>query len=215
MWDPWDLDHITHRETFDHPEIYDFVEISQNNHQIGQNHWDNGLGQIKRLEASNNLRPVSNVKTYGNDLKSHGGGTQNGIESFIRSVFFGSAAVRFHRPDYGLGLSIKAQAVIRSMRQLSEKMDFFNAIPRNDLLSERENNEAYCRATQGANYALYFTNGGEVKLNLTKVKGKARIQWLEVMKSKWSIGPLLKGGEAVTIKSPSNGHWIMLLDFDN
>ncbi len=214
MWDPWDLDHISHRETFDHPETYDFVEISQNNHQRGQDHWDNGLNQIERLKVLDNLRPVTNVKTYGNDLGKHGGGTQNGIQSFIRSVFFGSAAIRFHRPNSGLGLTAEAQAVIRSMRLLSEKMDFFKAIPRNDLLSARKENEAYCRAVQGADYALYFTNGGEVNLNLVKAKGKAQIQWLEVMKSKWSNGRRLNGGGKVTIKTPSDGHWVMLLNFD-
>ena len=87
MWDPWDLAHITHRETFDHPEIYDFVEISQNNHQRGQNHWDNGLAQIERLKLLGNLRPVTNIKTYGNDLGQNGGGSQNGMESFISSVW--------------------------------------------------------------------------------------------------------------------------------
>lgn len=215
MWDPWDLDHISHRETFDHPETYDFVEISQNNHQRGQDHWDNGLNQIERLKVLDNLRPVTNVKTYGNDLSKLGGGTQNGIQSFIRSVFFGSAAIRFHRPHHGLGLNEEAQAVISSMRKLLGKMDFFNSIPRNDLLSEREDNEAYCRAIQGANYALYFTNGGEVSLNLAKAKGKAQIQWLDVLKSDWVNGRLLIGGETVTIKAPSDGHWIMFLDFEN
>ena len=214
MWDPWDLGHISHRESFDHPEIYSFVEISQNNHQRAQNHWDNGLAQIERLKKLDNLRPVTNVKTYGSDTGRHGGGTQNGIQSFMRSVFFGSAAVRFHRPTSGLGLGTEAQAVIRSMRQLSERMDFFNACPQNDLLSHREDNEAYCRAISGRTYALYFTDGGEVGLNLAKAKGRARIQWLEVMKSRWTQGDILQGGKEVMVKAPASGHWVMLLNFE-
>ncbi|MEQ6119672.1 putative collagen-binding domain-containing protein [Reichenbachiella sp. MALMAid0571] len=213
MWDPWDLDHILHRETFDHPEIYDFVEISQNNHQRGQDHWENGLKQIERLKAIDKLRPLTNVKTYGNDLGQHGGGTQNGIQSFIRSVFFGSAAVRFHRPNSGLGLSKEAQAVISSMRQLSDNIDFFSAVPSNELLSGREENEAYCRAVPEKYYAIYFTNGGEVKLNLEDTKGKVKIQWLDVMKSIWISGASISGGRYTTIKAPSDGHWVMLLNF--
>ena len=77
MWDPHDLSHISHRETSDHPETYDFVEISQNNHQLGQTHWDNGLAQIQRLEALEILRPVTNIKTYGADSGRHGHGTKN------------------------------------------------------------------------------------------------------------------------------------------
>ena len=49
MWDPWDLDHISHRESFDHPETYSFVDISQNNHQRGQDQWNNGLRQIEKF----------------------------------------------------------------------------------------------------------------------------------------------------------------------
>ncbi len=33
--------HIAYRETFDHPKTYSFVEISQNNQQRGQAHWEN------------------------------------------------------------------------------------------------------------------------------------------------------------------------------
>ncbi|MFY0653556.1 MAG: hypothetical protein JXQ96_16045 [Cyclobacteriaceae bacterium] len=215
MWDPWNLGHITHRETFDHPEIYDFVEISQNNHQRGQNHWDNGLTQIERLKLLNNLRPVTNIKTYGNDLGSHGGGTQNGIQSFIRSVFFGSAAVRFHRPTSGLGLGEEAQAVIKSIRELTERMDFFNTVPANHLLSDCEENEAYCRAKAGEEYAIYFTNGGSVNIDLTAFPGPFEIQWLDVIKNKWSTKKEIKGGKAQTMNSPAKGHWIALVQFIN
>ena len=202
MWNPWDLAHITHRETFDHPEIYDFVEISQNNHQRGQNHWDNGLAQIERLKLLDNLRPVTNIKTYGNDLGRHGGGTKNGIQSFIRSVFFGSAAVRFHRPTSGLGLSIEAQSVVNSMRQLSDKMDFFNTKPSNDLLSDRDENEAYCRSLPGKDYAIYFTDGGKVTIDLSSAKGQTQIQWLDVMENDWTTEKKIKGGEKVAITCP-------------
>ncbi len=214
MWDPWDLNHITHRETFDHPEIYDFVEISQNNHQRGQNHWDNGLAQIQRLKALDNLRPVTNIKTYGSDNGRHGGGTQNGIESFIRSVFFGSAAVRFHRPTSGLGLGPEAQAVISSIRQLTDRMgkNFFLAQPHNDLLLDREDNEAYCRALPGQVYAVYFTNGGEVTLDLTATDGETTLQWLDVMHAKWQEGIPITGKAKIKLSAPSEGHWIALLD---
>ena len=36
MWDAWNLAHEMHKATFDHPEIYSFVDISQNNHPKGQ-----------------------------------------------------------------------------------------------------------------------------------------------------------------------------------
>ena len=208
MWDPHNLDHISHRETFDHPEVYDFVEISQNNHQKGQQHWDNGLRQIARLRNMNYLRPVNNVKTYGSDNGRHGHGSQNGMESFIRSVFFGSAAVRFHRPNSGLGLSEQAQAVIKSMRELSDRMDFFKAGPDNSLLGHREPNEAYCRAIPGKQYAIYFTSGGGVDLDLSFVDGEFQIQWLDVMNFSWS--PVEKYNNQKLIP-PGPGQFVALI----
>lgn len=59
------------------------------------------------------------------------------------------ASARFHRPDSGLGLGEKAQANIRSMRRLTDKMDVFTCGPHNDLLSDRKPNEAYCLAKPG------------------------------------------------------------------
>ena len=181
MWDPWDLDHISHRETFDHPETYSFVEISQNNHQRGQNQWDNGLHQINKLRSAGNLRPVNNIKTYGNFMGRHGGGTHNGIESFIRSTLFGSAAVRFHRPTSGLGLSDTAQAVIKSMRRATDRIDFFNAEPHNELLLERKENEAYCRAVPGLDYLVYFPEAGAVELELSALESEMTIEQLEIL----------------------------------
>ena len=108
MWDPWDLDHIAHRQSFDHPEIYDFVEISQNNHKKGQEHWNNGRKQIQRLSKRGFLRPTTNVKIYGANDGKHGGDDNDAIEKFIHTVFFGAASARFHRPTSGLGLSDKA-----------------------------------------------------------------------------------------------------------
>lgn len=213
MWDPHNLDHISHRETFDHPETYDFVEISQNNHQLGQQHWDNGSKQIERLKNMGYLRPVTNVKTYGNDKGRHGHGTKNGMESFIRSVFFGSAAVRFHRPDSGLGLSEEAQAVIKSMRKLSEAMDFFEAAPDNSVLLHREPNEAYGRVIRGKQYAVYFTDGGGVTLDLSDCNGTGKLLWLNVMTSEWSESIGLKPEKQVQLVTPGNGQYVALIKF--
>jgi len=211
MWDPWDLDHISHRETFDHPETYSFVDISQNNHQVGQAHWDNGLRQIERLEQAGRLRPVTNVKTYGSDGGRHGGDTNEAVAKFIRSAFFGSAAVRFHRPPSGIGLSETAQAVIRGLRNLSDRMAWFDAAPRNDLLGEREDNEAYCRARPGREYAIYLPAGGAVTLDLSALEGEATLTWLEVLERRWSAPRAVTGGAPLSLDTPEPGHWIALV----
>ena len=204
MWDPWDLNHISHRESFDHPEIYSFVEISQNNHQKGEAHWNNGLKQIQRLRQSNYLRPVNNIKIYGADGGQHGGGDQDGIEKFCRNIFFGAASSRFHRPTSGLGFSAKAKPIIKSMRQLTDVADFFKMTPL-DLLKDREENEAYCRGIKGKEYLIYFTNGGEVALPET---GSWQLRYINFSTAEWNpkSEQLVKNG-ILKIACPEKGNW--------
>ena len=210
MWDPWDLDHISHRETFDHPETYSFVEISQNNHQRGENQWTNGLKQIEKLRLAGNLRPVNNVKTYGSESGRHGGGTQNGIQSFIRSALFGSAAVRFHRPPSGLGLGDTALAVIHDLRMATDRIDFFTARPHNDLLLEREENEAYCRAVPGKDYLIYFPGSGEVELDIGTLGSDYRVEQLEMLTGQWTVIETEENSGILNLRSPGQNHIFLI-----
>ena len=214
MWDPWSLDHVVHRETFDHPEIYDFVDISQNNHNSGDVHWLNGINQINRLKSNNMLRPINNVKIYGNDDGRHQT-TQNAIESFVRNVLFGASSARFHRPTSGQGLNTTAQHVIKSMRSYVEQSNFFDASPANHLLSEREENEAFCRANEGTEYAVYFPKGGEVMLSPQTADEKVSIKWLDILASTWTdLSEVTIENNKVTIKTPGQGHWLALLTIE-
>lgn len=210
MWDSWDLSHPQHFETMHHPEIYAFVDISQNNHQTGDSHWENGITQMKSLDKLGYLRPLTNVKVYGNDGGRHKT-TQQGIEAFIRNVLMGCASSRFHRPTSGQGLNENAQNVIRSMRDLSTKVNVFEAIPENDLLSEREPAEAYCMAFPGREYVVYFPTGGSVNLDISAMKGKASLEWCEVLKAAWSEGMRVDPAASLALNCPGRGHWIALL----
>lgn len=212
MWDPWDLDHLAHRETIDHPEYYSFVDISQNNHNTGDEHWSNGIKQIDRLKIINAVRPLNNVKVYGNDGGRHHS-TRNGIECFIRNVLFGAASTRFHRPPSGQGLNENAQKVIQSMRILVDTTDFFSGKHHNNLLSNREENEAYCRATPGKEYIVYFTDGGNVTLSLESTANLS-VQWLDVMQNTLRNGDIQQANNELELIAPGNGHWIAIVKND-
>ena len=210
MWDPWDLDHIVHRETMDHPETYTFVDISQNNHNQGEEHWSNGIRQIERLQRIGALRPCNNVKVYGNDSGRHQT-TQNGIECFIRNVMFGAASTRFHRPSSGQGLNEVAQTVIRSVRKVTDEMDFFNGQPVQDIFEEKENNEAFCRGIPGKEYLFYFPDGGEVKIAIELPKRKGRLQWVPVLKPDSIITEVIETGAGRQLVCPGQGNWFALI----
>ncbi len=214
MWDPWDLDHPFHAETFDNPDIFTFVDISQNNHNSGDRHWFNGLKQFERLKFTNSLRPVNNVKIYGNDGGKHQT-TRNAVESFVKNVLMGCASARFHRPTSGQGLNETAQHVIRSMREMSERSDFFAGQPTLDPLTNRVKDEQYCRAVPGREYLVYFTRKGEVQLELTPYDDTFSLSWLNILESRWIPGGKVTGGSSAELKTPGDGHWIALVTRDN
>jgi hypothetical protein len=208
MWDPWDLSHPFHLETFDNPDIFTFVDISQNNHQTGDAHWNNGLATMARINQMGNARPVNNVKIYGNDGGAHKT-TRDATENFVKNILMGCASARFHRPTSGQGLNERAQSVIKSMRELSGRMDFFNGNPCNDRLHSRENGEAYCRGIPGKEYAVYFPAGGVVELDLGDFRAPS-VEWLNLLSSEWLPAVKLESS-SVRIKTPDGDHWIALI----
>ncbi len=205
-----------HAHIFDRPDMYNFVDISQNNAWagIGQQHYDNILSVRDRLALR--PRPINNNKNYG--AVRHG--EEESVARFCRIVFAGCASVRFHRPhpredqdaheaatDYGLGLSPRAQTVIASMREIANAIDLFRTAPRNDLLSERAENEAYCLAEPGKQYAVYFPDGGQVKLDVSAVPGELQLRWLDINKRQWQEPQTVEGGGTVELQPPAAGHW--------
>lgn len=205
MWDDWDLTAERHKRTFDHPELYDFVDVSQNNQNKGQKHWDNFLYVRKYL--SKQPRPMNTTKTYGADKNKFGHTDQDGIERFWRHLLAGAASMRFHRPDSGLGLNDKAVAAIRAARKLESKIALWTVSPAGELLSDREANEAYLAAKAGEAYAFYFPNGGEVQVDLSAAKGPLAAHWINIGSGEWGPTREVAGGGRTVIAAPDKGNW--------
>jgi hypothetical protein len=203
MWDDWDLEGPHHRRTLDHPERYDFIDVSQNNHQKGQRHWDNF--EWVRRHIARKPRPINTVKTYGAD-GGRFGTTRDGVERFWRHVIGGAASARFHRPPSGLGLSKPAVASLRAARKLESLVKMWDVEPANDLLTDRSDNEAYLAARPGKAYALYVTDGGKVGLKLPK--GRYTLRWISVTSGEWGKRAELSGGTTVSLAAPGKGGWV-------
>jgi hypothetical protein len=72
---------------------------------------------------------------------------------------------------------------------LTREIDVMRTEPRNDLLSNRDQNEAYCAAKPGAVYIVYFPDShimhnfpghGRVRLDISAVSGPVTVRWLNV-----------------------------------
>jgi hypothetical protein len=208
MWDEWDLQAEQHRRTLDHPDRYAFVDVSQNNHQQGQRHWDKF--QWARARLAERPRPINAVKTYGADAGGFGS-SRDGVERWWRHLIGGAAAVRFHRPTSGLGFSQAAEAAIRAGRKLESLVDLWEMEPANDLLRERDDNEAYASARPGVAYALYFPNGGEVEVDVRSMTGSLDVHWIDIASGEWGPRGQLVGGGWRRLAAPAEGHWAVAI----
>lgn len=209
MWDDWDLSAERHKRTFDHPELYEFVDVSQNNHNRGQQHWD-GFLQVKDY-LSSKPRPMNTTKTYGANGNKFGHTDQDGVERFWRHLLAGAASIRFHRPDAGLGLSEKSIHSIQAARKLESLIPLWSVEPANELLTGREENESYAAALKGKAYVVYFPAGGEVKLDLSDAEGSLRAQWINI--DTGEMGPTSEIASNVDseIVTPSTANWVIAI----
>ncbi len=204
MWDAWDLKAPQHRRTLDNPDLYAFADISQNNHQKGQTHWDNFLWV--RDYISQRPRPLNSVKIYGADTGRFGT-DRDGIERFWRLLLGGAAAVRFHRPESGLGLSPPAAASIRAARKVESLVKLWDVESDLSVLSDRQPNEAYAAVRPGQAYVVYFTDGGSVGLDLRKYPIQFELRWIDISNGQWGPKTTLNGGQTATLSAPGKGHW--------
>lgn len=213
MRDEWDLSDPKHAAVYNKPDLYTFVEFSQNNHQQGQTHWDNAQ-RVWKQSMEKYPRPMNSVKIYGG--MRHGGGFEEGAQKLWRNIFGGFASSRFHRTGNtfnpaGIGLSPLAQTQIRSMRMLTDEMNVFACNPSNHLLSNRGQNEAYAFAEPDQQYAVYFPNGGSVKIDLSDTSGDFSMRWLKIMVSEWQEETFVEGGDLIELSPPNEGPWAVLI----
>jgi hypothetical protein len=209
MWDPWDLGHAMHRATWEHPETYSFVDISQNNHNTGQTHYDNGQSMRRRIR--NPIRPLNNIKIYGAD-GGRFGDSRDGVERFWRNIFGGMASARFHRPASGIGLSPLAARMIRSARDVAGAFDLFSCEPAPRLLSGHGENGAYCLAQPGRQYALYFPAGGRTTLDASAAApGGLTLRWYDIDNGGWHDAVAVSAGGDLRLEAPGPGQWAAVL----
>ncbi len=191
------------------PDLYSFLDVSNTNAQSGQVHYDATLWVRKAVEKRGQYMPITNVKVYGGDLNQVWAGTRkDGRDRFWRNIFSGHASVRFHRPTAGIGFDSMAQAHIRSARMLTDSVMLYEMAPANTLLTDREEDEAYCLANPDANEALlYFPEGGEVSLDMKP--GTYSVHWLDISTATW--GEIVMTELPGSVTAPTEAPWAVVV----
>ena len=189
------------------PDLYSYSDISNTNAQRGETHYAAVRWFRERVATSGRVWPVHCDKMYGGDSGFDFAGTRtDGIERFWRNIFAGLAGCRFHRPPAGIGLDDDAQAHIRAMRMLTDELGVFACRPRPDLLSEREENTAFCLADAGRAYAIAFLNPGSCVLDTSGLADTPiRVRWLDVEAGAW-LDPIVRdAAPAIRLAPPGQG----------
>ena len=196
------------KQAFDNPKLYPFIDISQvNSRSFNEDHWKNLMWIMDR--AKKHPRPLNNTKIYSAGQTTWGSGTpKDGVERFWRDLIAGAASCRFHRPGGGIGLNDTAKACILSARKVENLVKFWQVAPRMELLSNREEDEAYLAAEPRRRYVLFFTDGGSVGLNLKGARERFQLRWVDVRTGNWADKKTITGGKAVTINAPDKGPWV-------
>jgi len=202
-------------QVLENPDIYTFIDVSQiNSRNFDESHWDT-LQWILRVREQFPLRPVNNTKIYGGGNSTWGSGSnEDGVERFCRNVMGGCASARHHRPITGNGLNDKSKASIRALRRVETLVKFWEVVPRMDLLSQRETDEAYLSAEEGEKYILYFTKGGAVNLDLKPYDKSYHLNWISVNSGEWGGEAAIKGGSSREITAPDQGGWFVVIKGD-
>ena len=196
------------RQALDDPRAYTFIDVSQvNSRNFDEDHWDD-IHWIAR-QRDLNPRPLNHVKIYSDGEKKFGTGTPvDGVERFWRNLIAGSAALRFHRPDSGIGLNEIAKANIRAARKVESQISYWDVSAAMHLLSNREADEAYLAASPGERYLLYYTEGGTVTVNLTNHPGSYSLNWIDLSTGDWGPATTINGGARISIPAPSKSGWV-------
>lgn len=208
-----DMRRANNFDTGGHPQIleqefYDFFETSQSSAKNGDDHYNALIYAREQIKHGEKIKPMNNVKIY-----------ETGSEPpkrMWRLIFAGASSARFHRPGYtqffwGIGLNSSAMTHIKSLRMFTDEMNIFSCEPDNSLLSNRGSGEAYCIAERGKQYAVYFSNGGSVNIDLSGSSGELEKRWLNIEKSEWGGTATITGGGTHTLNSPSAGQWAVLI----
>ncbi|MBD3266895.1 hypothetical protein GF373_09515 [bacterium] len=199
-------DHQNWESVVNQPELYTFVEGAKVATQWtpkGEGQYDTAVTLIK---ATNQVkqRPVNGVKMRGSQHYIH-----YMSERGWRPLLAGFAALSWHREGQwgGLGFNATAQGNIKAMKKFTDIVIPWESEPRQDLLTDRENDEAYIRAIPGRAYGIYFVNGGSVGLNLKDQEGVFQLRWMKVNQGEWEKEVTIQGGKIVTINPPGKGGW--------
>ncbi|MHC4509051.1 MAG: DUF6298 domain-containing protein [Planctomycetota bacterium] len=197
---------------FNYPLIYQFLELSETSTRFSD--YDELWRNMEAIRAytSEFPRPMANVKVYGGGDVSTFRERRPTIHRFCELICAGRSAVRFHRPvrggENGMGLNPAAQACLRAVRRFCDLIEPWRCKPDLDLLSDREENEAYILANPGVAYGILMTGSygdGMVRLDTRNHSGAYKLTWINLETGRLHKAESIAATNEFGIRMPTKG----------
>jgi hypothetical protein len=108
-------------------------------------------------------------------------------------------------------LSALSISSVKAARKIEALIKLWELQPGNDLLTERENNEAYLTSKPGEIYIVFFTNGGEAGLDLRNYKTPFTLKWMNIRTGEWDSELAAEGGNILPLRPPTELEWLAVV----
>ena len=102
-------------------------------------------------------------------------------------------------------------AAIRTVRNIEQKVRFWEVVPAMHLLDDVEENEAYCAAKEGEYYLVYFPMKGFVNIDLNDFRDDFELNWINVKTSEWGTPNIIPGGGQISLENESSNGAIAVI----
>ncbi|MFN2127083.1 MAG: hypothetical protein ACK2TU_04415, partial [Anaerolineales bacterium] len=75
----------------------------------------------------------------------------------------------------------------------------------------KSQNEAYCRGIEGKEYLFYFTDGGEIRVDISLRRSEGSITWQSLDDESWVEKSGIQAGNGIILSPPGRGNWLALI----
>jgi hypothetical protein len=100
---------------------------------------------------------------------------------------------------------------VKAAREIEKICPFWELTPNNELLSDRDENEAYLTEKPGEVYVVFFPDEGEVALDLSDFDSVFTLKWMNVRQGEWTAQEKVEGGKLVNLNTPGANEWVAVL----
>ncbi|MFT6806939.1 MAG: hypothetical protein ACJA01_000157 [Saprospiraceae bacterium] len=100
---------------------------------------------------------------------------------------------------------------VKVVREIEKLVKLWNLEAGNNLLSNREDNEAYLASKTGEVYVVFFTDGGVVNLDLSAYEKEFEVRWFDVRNGKMISHDEIKGGGTIQLSAPGKLEWVAVV----